>query len=318
MKIELDNPFDSASVEGTNLLKLDFSKLQLKNGDVIPVAVQNAVTKEVILIAYTNELAFNETLKQRKAVFWSLSRNKLWYKGEESGNTFTVQSIYVHLGMVAFFRAFVHISTAAFINITVHKKQIYTINMNITSYFVGKARSAAHFPPCFRCVQVDWYTKGSTLMGGTKIFVLQMKDLIRIGAIVLAGLALVILALVLLVGRGGRNAPAEPAVFDLFVPGTYSSVIILNDKPVEVRVTVSETEILEIYMTEMAEIQRVFYPLFEPRLYDLTHEVLRYQTAYINPATDYPVTTGILQRAVKAALERAAVGCCCDTAVALP
>ena len=155
-------------------------------------------------------------------------------------------------------------------------------------------------------------------MGGTKIFVLQMKDLIRIGAIVLAGLALVILALVLLVGRGGRNAQPEPAVFDLFVPGTYSSVIILNDKPVEVRVTVNETDILEIYMTEMAEIQRVFFPLFEPRLYDLTYEVLRYQTAFISPATDYPVTTGILQRAVKAALERAAVVCCCDSVAALP
>ena len=37
MKIELDNPFDSASIEGTSLLKLDFSKLQLKSGDVIPV-----------------------------------------------------------------------------------------------------------------------------------------------------------------------------------------------------------------------------------------------------------------------------------------
>ena len=151
-------------------------------------------------------------------------------------------------------------------------------------------------------------------MGGTKIFVLQMKDLIRIGAIVLAALALLILALVLLGGRGGRNNPPEPAVFDLFVPGTYSSMIILNDKPVEVRVTVNENEILGIYMTEMAEIQRIFYPLFEPRLYDLTSEVLRYQTAAISPATDYPVTTGILQSAVKAALARAAVDCCCHTA----
>ena len=96
MKIVLDNPFDSASIEGTSLLKLNFSKLRLKGEDIIPVAVQNAVTKEVILIAYTNELAFNETLKLRKAVFWSLSRNKLWYKGEESGNTFTVQSIFVN------------------------------------------------------------------------------------------------------------------------------------------------------------------------------------------------------------------------------
>jgi len=77
---------------------LDFNKINkfAENNEVIPVAVQNAVTGEVILIAYTNEAALNETVKQRKAIFWSTSRNKLWFKGEESGNTFTIQSIYVN------------------------------------------------------------------------------------------------------------------------------------------------------------------------------------------------------------------------------
>ena len=144
-------------------------------------------------------------------------------------------------------------------------------------------------------------------MGGTKIFVLQMKDLLRIGAIVLLGLALVIFALIFLVGRGGRSHTPEPGAYDIFIPGTYASTIILNNKPIEVRVTVSETEILEIYMTDMADIQRVFYPLFEPRLQDLAVEVLRYQSAYISPRTDYPVTTNILHRAVKYALQRAAI-----------
>jgi len=79
--------------------KLDFSKLCRLPADsmVIPVAVQNAVTQEVILIAYTNALAFDETIKKRKLILWSTSRNKLWFKGEgESGNTFTVHSIYVN------------------------------------------------------------------------------------------------------------------------------------------------------------------------------------------------------------------------------
>ena len=94
----LDEPFDSQSVEGTTELKLDFTKLDRlpANSNVIPVAVQNAVTGEVILIAYTNKTAFEETLKHRKAIFWSTSRNKLWFKGEESGNTFTIRSIYVN------------------------------------------------------------------------------------------------------------------------------------------------------------------------------------------------------------------------------
>ena len=94
----LDEPYDSQSVEGTNVLRLDFTKLDRlpDNSNVIPVAVQNAVTGEVILIAYTNKTAFEETIKRRKAIFWSTSRNKLWFKGEESGNTFTIQSIFVN------------------------------------------------------------------------------------------------------------------------------------------------------------------------------------------------------------------------------
>jgi len=97
MEIKLDK-YDSQSIEGTNLLKLDFTKLGRIPADslVIPVAVQNAVTQEVILIAYTNALAFNETIKKRKLILWSTSRDKLWFKGEESGNTFTVHSIFVN------------------------------------------------------------------------------------------------------------------------------------------------------------------------------------------------------------------------------
>ena len=98
MGIKLDKPYDKECIESTTELKLDFNKLNTfsENCNVIPVAVQDAVTNEVILIAYTNEEAFNETIKRKKAIFWSTSRNKLWFKGEESGNTFTIQSIFVN------------------------------------------------------------------------------------------------------------------------------------------------------------------------------------------------------------------------------
>ncbi|MDR0222422.1 MAG: phosphoribosyl-AMP cyclohydrolase [Oscillospiraceae bacterium] len=90
--------FGNKSVEETDELKLDFTKLKAnsRGAGVIPVAVQDAATGEVVLIAYTNEVAFNETVKTKKAAFWSTSRNELWRKGEISGNTFTVKSIYVN------------------------------------------------------------------------------------------------------------------------------------------------------------------------------------------------------------------------------
>ena len=149
------------------------------------------------------------------------------------------------------------------------------------------------------------------MMGGTKIFVLKLKDLIRIGVFVLLGLALLILLLVLLVPRGRGAGPMEEGArayaYERFVPGTYVSTIMLNDEPVEVRVTVSESYILMVYLTGMDDAQRAFYPLFEPRMRDLAEEVLRYQTANIVPSTDYPVTTGILHEAVIAALGMAYV-----------
>lgn len=85
-------------IEETNELMLDWNKIGSisEENKVIPVAVQNYNTKEVILVAYVNEEALKESIRLRKAVFWSTSRNKLWFKGAESGNTFTLKHIFVN------------------------------------------------------------------------------------------------------------------------------------------------------------------------------------------------------------------------------
>ena len=85
-------------IEETNELMLDWNKISdmSKENKVIPVAVQNILTKEVILVAYVNEEALKESIRLKKAVFWSTSRNKLWFKGAESGNTFTLNHIFVN------------------------------------------------------------------------------------------------------------------------------------------------------------------------------------------------------------------------------
>lgn len=86
-------------LEEGNEIKLDFSKLvQIgKAGQrVVPVAVQNYETQEVILIAYVNQQALDESIKQRSAVFWSTSRDELWEKGKTSGETFELIEIRVN------------------------------------------------------------------------------------------------------------------------------------------------------------------------------------------------------------------------------
>lgn len=84
-------------IEETDNLELDFKKISSMSGqDVIPVAVQNVDTKEVILIAYTNEPAFKESVKLKRLVLWSTSRNELWVKGATSGNEFELIDVFVN------------------------------------------------------------------------------------------------------------------------------------------------------------------------------------------------------------------------------
>ena len=74
--------------EGSELL-LDFHKLEKVAGcgqPLVPVAVQDAESGEVLLVAYANPEALEYTLKNRVAAFWSTSRNELWIKGATSGD----------------------------------------------------------------------------------------------------------------------------------------------------------------------------------------------------------------------------------------
>lgn len=78
---------------------LDFSKLRKVAGieeDVLPAVVQDATTKEVLIVAYVNRQALAETLKTGIATFWSTSRNELWVKGATSGNALRVDEVRVN------------------------------------------------------------------------------------------------------------------------------------------------------------------------------------------------------------------------------
>lgn len=86
-------------IEEGRELKLDFGKVAktaAKCPDVIPVAVQNVDTSEVILVAYTNERAMRKAIAERTLILWSTSRNELWEKGKTSGETFDLLEAYVN------------------------------------------------------------------------------------------------------------------------------------------------------------------------------------------------------------------------------
>lgn len=79
-------------------LTLDFDKLAkvAEVPGVVPCAVQDADTHEVILVAYVNQPALQAAIETRSAVFWSTSRNELWEKGKTSGETFDLVEVRVN------------------------------------------------------------------------------------------------------------------------------------------------------------------------------------------------------------------------------
>lgn len=77
---------------------LDRNQLAELNWDedgLIPAIIQDASTRSVLMMAYMNQKALEKTLDTGQTVFWSRSRQRLWHKGEESGNTQDVHEIRV-------------------------------------------------------------------------------------------------------------------------------------------------------------------------------------------------------------------------------
>jgi len=62
---------------------------------LIPAVIQNASTKEVLMVGYMNEDTLKRTVESGRAVFWSRSRGEVWVKGETSGNYLYVKEIRV-------------------------------------------------------------------------------------------------------------------------------------------------------------------------------------------------------------------------------
>jgi phosphoribosyl-AMP cyclohydrolase len=62
--------------------------------DLIPVVAQDDETGDVLMLAYMNQEAYDETLKTGRVCYYSRSRQKLWRKGEESGNVQELRSLY--------------------------------------------------------------------------------------------------------------------------------------------------------------------------------------------------------------------------------
>lgn len=70
-------------------MKIDFDKM----GGLVPAIIQDDKTKNVLMLGYMNEEAYNKTIETGKVTFYSRTKQRLWTKGEESGNFLMVVSV---------------------------------------------------------------------------------------------------------------------------------------------------------------------------------------------------------------------------------
>jgi len=70
------------------------TKINFNEAGLIPAIAQDFETNEILMVAWMNKEAFELTLEKKQAVYYSRSRNKLWFKGEESGNMQIVKDVY--------------------------------------------------------------------------------------------------------------------------------------------------------------------------------------------------------------------------------
>ncbi len=66
-----------------------------KSGGLVPAIAQDADSGQVLMLAWMNREAYEETLRSGQACYYSRSRNKLWRKGEESGNVQEVREVFI-------------------------------------------------------------------------------------------------------------------------------------------------------------------------------------------------------------------------------
>jgi len=163
----------------------------------------------------------------------------------------------------------------------------------------------------------------------TKIVVLHMKELIYTGIFAALGILLVILLIILfLPKREDTSPPANPSHHDTptdrtvadtsasditsvtspaaYIPGIYTTELILNDQSVNIEVIVNHSEITSIRLVNLNDTVATMYPLLEPTLKDICTQVLDKQSLDgITYAAESKYTSLVLLEAIRNSLSKA-------------
>jgi uncharacterized protein with FMN-binding domain len=132
-----------------------------------------------------------------------------------------------------------------------------------------------------------------------------MKELIYTGIFVALGILLILLLIYMLSPSDQEKSTAKTS--EQYVPGVYTSSIMLNGNAVDIAVTVEKNSIASIQMINISETVETMYPLMEPALENLAEQILASQSLdNITYSEENQYTSMVILDAISRALEKAA------------
>lgn len=138
----------------------------------------------------------------------------------------------------------------------------------------------------------------------TKIVVLHMKKLILAG--IACGIGILILILLFIMLRAGSGESPGESVDTMYVPGVYTSSVLIDQNTFDVQVSVDENHINSIELINLDESMETMYPLLGPTLDELTEQIISAQSVSdITYSKNNQYTSMLLANAVNDALEKA-------------
>ena len=148
----------------------------------------------------------------------------------------------------------------------------------------------------------------------TKIVVLHMKELIYTGIFAVLGILFVVLLIMMFLPDKDKDGTPgqEPDIAEtasLYIPGIYTTELVLGSESIDVEVIVDKNSITSIRMVNLNEAVTTMYPLLQPTFDSICGQVIEQQSLEsISYASDSKYTSLVLLEAIQNSLEKAKAG----------
>lgn len=140
----------------------------------------------------------------------------------------------------------------------------------------------------------------------TKIVVFHMKELIYTGIFIILGILFVILLAIMFLPEKGEKKDTNTAAGGVYVPGVYSTTLVLGNQTIDVEVIVDSDSIRSVQLKNLNDAVTTMYPLIEPSFEEIANQIEEKQSLdNITYSDDNKYTSMVLIDAIRTTLEKA-------------